>query len=152
MAQHMVIHDWYCRLILQSILTDVLLEKGDLARAREAGEEFLAITAATPERTWQALAWEANARVELASANLQRARECIDQGLSTMTGFETPLAAWRVHAAAAELWQRLGDTETAKHHRQLGRATVLRLANSLARDTSVHTRFLSTPAVSSLLV
>ena len=151
MARHAVIHDWYCRLILQSLLTDLLLAKGDLVRASEAGEEFLAITGATAERTWRSLAWEANARIALASFDLRRAQECVAGGLSTMSGFDVPLAAWRVHATAAELSERLGDTATAKHHRQLGRTTVLRLASSFGPDDSLRTRFLSTPSVSALL-
>jgi hypothetical protein len=146
-----VIHDWYCRLVLQSVLTDLLLSKGDLIRAREAGEAFLAITGATAERTWQALAWEANARLAIASLDPRRAQECIAEGLSTMNGFDVPLAAWRVHATAAELSEQLGDTETAKHQRELGRATVLRLGNSLRPEDSLRARFLSTPSVSSLL-
>jgi DNA-binding winged helix-turn-helix (wHTH) protein len=151
MAQHAVIHDWYCRLVLQSVLTDLLLAKGDLGSAREAGEAFLAITGATAERTWQALAWEANARIAIASLDPRRAEECIAEGLSTMNGFDVPLAAWRVHATAAELSEQLGDTETAKHQRELGRATVLRLGNSLGPEDSLRARFLSTPSVSSLL-
>jgi DNA-binding winged helix-turn-helix (wHTH) protein len=151
MAQRAVIHDWYCRLVLQSVLTDLLLAKGDLARAREAGEAFLAITGATAERTWQALAWEANARIALASLDLHRAQACIGEGLSTMSGFDVPLAAWRVHATAAELSERLGDTETAKHHRELGRRTVLQLANSLELEDPLRARFLSTPSVAAIL-
>jgi len=151
MAQHGVIHDWYCRLVLHSILTDLLLAKGDLGSAREAGEAFLAITGATAERTWQALAWEANARIALASLDSRRAQECIAEGLSTMNGFEVPLAAWRVHATAAELSKRLGDTESAKHHHELGRETVLRLANSFELEDPLRARFLSASSVSSLL-
>ena len=151
MAQHAVIHDWYCRLVLQSVLTDLLLAKGDLARAREAGEAFVAITGATAERTWQALAWEANARIALASLDPRRAQDCIAEGLSTMNGFDVPLAAWRVHATAAELSEQLGDTETAKRHRELGRGTVLQLASSLELEDSLRARFLSAPSVSNLL-
>jgi hypothetical protein len=151
MAQHAVIHDWYCRLVLHSVLTDLLLAKGDLARAREAGETFLAITGATAERTWQALAWEANARIALASLDSRRAQECVAEGLSAMNGFDVPLAAWRVHATAAELSERLGDTETAKHHHELGRATVLGLASSLGPEDSLRARFLSTPSVAGVL-
>ena len=32
-----------------------------------------------------------------------RARDCIANALSTMEGFEVPLAGWQVHATAAEL-------------------------------------------------
>jgi ATP/maltotriose-dependent transcriptional regulator MalT len=151
MAQHAVIHDWYCRLVLQSVLTDLLLAKGDLARAREAGEAFLAITGATAERTWQALAWGANARIAVASLDLHRAQECVAEALSTMSGFEVPLAAWRVHATAADLSERLGDIATAKHHRELGRAVVLELASSLDAEDSLRARFLSTPSVAGIL-
>ena len=150
-AQHAVIHDWYSRLVLQSVLTDVLLAKGDLARAREAGEVFLAITGATAEHTWRALAWDANARIALASVDLARAQECIGEGLSTMNGFEVRLAAWRVHATAAELSDRLGDIATAKHHRELSRAVVLELASSLRAEDSLRARFLSTPSVAGIL-
>jgi hypothetical protein len=151
MAEHAVIHDWYSRLVLQSVLTDLLLAKGDLPRAREAGETFLAITGATAERTWQALAWEANARIALTSLDLYRAQECIAEGLSTMSGFEVPLAAWRVHATAADLSERLGDIAKAKHHRELSRAVVLELASSLHAEDSLRARFLSTPAIAGVL-
>jgi hypothetical protein len=50
---------------------------------------------ATAERSWQVLAWEANARIAMAQLDLDRARDCIAKGLSTMEGFEVPLAAWR---------------------------------------------------------
>jgi len=151
MADNPVIHDWYCRLILQWILTDLWLVKGDLARAREEGEAFLAITGATAERTWQALAWESNARIALASLNLQRAQECITDGLSTIEGFEVPLAAWRVHSTAAELSTRRGQRAAASHHRERSRATVLALAGSLPAEDPIRARFLSTRSVSSIL-
>ena len=151
MAHHAVIHDWYCRLIVQWVLTDLCLAKGDLARAREEGEAFLAITGATAERTWQALAWEANERIALASLDLHRAQECIREGLSTMNGFEVPLAAWQVHATTAELSERLGDGATAKQHRDLSRAVVLELASSLDAEDSLRARFLSTPSVAGIL-
>ena len=151
MAQHAVIHDWYSRLVLQSVLTDLLLAKRDLARAREAGEAFLAITGATAERTWRALAWDVNARIALASVDLHRAQECIGEGLSTMSGFDVPLAAWRVHATAAELSDRLGDGATAKHHGELSRAVVLELASSLSAESSLRARFLSAPSVAGIL-
>jgi len=71
MDQRMVIMDWYWRMQLQSSLTELWLAKGDLKQARIEGAGFLQVTLTTAERTWQALAWEANARV--AKAELEKA-------------------------------------------------------------------------------
>jgi hypothetical protein len=61
-----VIHDWYCRILLESGITELWLAKGDLLQARFHAEQFLTNTQATAERTWQALAWEASAGVGIA--------------------------------------------------------------------------------------
>jgi DNA-binding winged helix-turn-helix (wHTH) protein len=151
MDRHQVIHDWYCRMLLQSALTDLWLTRGDLPRARKEGEAFLAVACTTAERTWQAMAWEANARIALESPDLEHARRCISNALSAMDGFEVPLAAWRVHATAAELSERLGDMGAAEHHRELGRDTILTLATSLPPEHPLRRTFLSTPSVSKLL-
>jgi len=63
---------------------------------------------ATAEHTWQGLAWEMNARVAMAELDMTRAHDCVANGLSAMEGFEVPLAAWRVHATAFELYQNSG--------------------------------------------
>jgi hypothetical protein len=95
----------------------------------------------------QALAWEANARVALAEADLARAADCIHEAVATLDGFEVPLAAWRVHATAAVYAERAGDRRAAKRHRELSRTTILELANSLTAEESLRSTFLSAPAV-----
>jgi len=142
-----VIHDWYSRMILQGALSELWLAKRDLAQARLEAERFLELTRATAERTWQALAWDTNARVATAERDLNRAQNCIDHALSTMEGFEVPLAAWRVHDTAAELYAGLGNNAAAEPHRALSRATILTLADSLPHDEPLRARFLSAPAV-----
>jgi hypothetical protein len=71
-------------------------------------ERFLEVALATAERTYQGLAWEANARV--------------------------PLAAWRIHATAAELYARAANRDLVGHYRELSRATIMKLADSLDRQ------------------
>jgi DNA-binding winged helix-turn-helix (wHTH) protein len=151
MDRQPVIHDWYCRLILGQALTDVWLAKGDLTRARPEAERFLALTLATAERTWQALAWEASARVAMAGSDHRRARTCVDNALSAMQGFEVPLAAWRVHGMAAELETRLGDPRAGERHLTLGRATVLALADSLEEHPPLRETFLAAPPVRAII-
>ena len=151
MDRQPVINDWYCRLMLEEALTELWLAKGDLSHARPEAEHFLELTLATAERTWQALAWEASARVAIAQRELQRAQNCIDHALAAMEGFEVPLAAWRVHGSAAELYRRRGNNGSAGRHRALARATVLELANSLADHEPLRVTFLSAQSVRNIL-
>jgi tetratricopeptide (TPR) repeat protein len=146
-----VVFDWYLYLLLESALTELWLAKGDLQRARTEAQRFLQLSLATAERTWQALAWEANARLALAEVDLEGARDCIAKALSTMEGFEVPLAAWRVHATAAELYARSGDNDLVEHHREISRATIMKLANSLGPEGPLRTTFLSAPSVGKVL-
>ena len=131
MGRETLLFDWYSRMMLESALTELWLAKGNLKQALTEAKRFLEATSATAERTWQALAWEANARVALAQIDLDSARDCIANALSTMEGYEVPLAAWRVHATAAELYRLSEKTEVAEHHAELSRAAILRLADSL---------------------
>ncbi len=146
-----VVFDWYIYLMLESALTELWLAKGDLKRARTEAERFIQLTRAAAERTWQALAWEANVRVAIAEVDLEGARDCIAKALSTMEGFEVPLAAWRVHATAAELHARSGNNDLVEHHREIGRATIMKLANSLGPEAPLRTTFLSVPSVRKVL-
>jgi hypothetical protein len=144
-----VFFDW--RMPLAAGLTGLWLAKGDRARARLEAERFLDMSLATAERTWQALAWEANARVALANRDYGRARECIGKAVSTVQGFEVPLAAWRVHATAAHIEEQSGNLESARFHRDVSRATILRPANSLSEQEPLREIFLSAPAVARIL-
>jgi hypothetical protein len=83
-----IIFVWIWRMPLESALTELWLAKGDLAQARPQAERFLAITLATAEHTWQALAWEVNARVAVAELDLTGAQDCVAKELSEMEGFE----------------------------------------------------------------
>jgi hypothetical protein len=66
-------------------------------------------------------------------------------------GFEVPLAAWRVHATAAHIEEESGKLESARFHRDLSRATILQLANSLSEQEPLREIFLSAPAVAQIL-
>jgi tetratricopeptide (TPR) repeat protein len=146
-----VVFAWYWRMSLESALTELWLAKGDLAQARLQAERFLAITSETAEHTWQALAWEVNARVAIAELDLTKAQDCIAKGLSAMENFEVPVAAWRVHATAAEFYRRMKSRELAEHHRGLSHETIMKLANSLPAEEPLRQTFLSAPTVRKIL-
>jgi len=138
---------WYWRIPLENALTELWLAKGDLAQARVQAERSLAIALASAEHMWQALAWEANARVAVAELDVPRARDCIAKALSAMKGFEVPLAAWRVHATASELYRSLADGDLAARHLALSRETIMKLANSLPAEEPLRRTFLSAPMI-----
>jgi hypothetical protein len=129
----------------------IRLAEGNLTEARLQAERFLSVTLTTAERTWQVLAWEANARVALAELDAPRAQECIAKASSTMEGFEVPLASWRVHASAFEFCRNAGDRASAERHRALSRETILKLANSLPAEEPLRHIFLASPMVRRIL-
>jgi DNA-binding winged helix-turn-helix (wHTH) protein len=151
MDQQKVFLDWYWRMPLAAGLTELRLATGDCTSAQVEAKRFLDAALATEERTWQGLAWEANARVALANRDHPRARDCIGQALATVQRVELPLAAWRVHATAADLEEGLGNLKAARLHRDLSRATILQLANSLPEAEPLRRIFLAAPAVVGVL-
>jgi hypothetical protein len=151
MDQHPMMNDWYYRMPLQRALTDAWLSKGDLAQARVEAKQFLQVTLATEERMFRAQAFEVNARVAIAEQDFDRAQDSIAQALKTMVGYEVPLAHWRVHATAAELYQNSGDWDLAERHLALSRETIMKLANSLPAEEPLRQKFLSAPMVRNIL-
>jgi hypothetical protein len=147
MDHQTVFLDWYWRMPLAAGLTELWLAKDDGVRARLEAERFLALSLATAERTWQGIAWETNARVALANRDYSRARECIGRAISTVQGFEVPLAIWQIHATAAHIEEVLGNPKLALSHEDVSRATILQLANSLPEQEPLREIFLSAPAV-----
>ena len=151
MDLHPLVTDWYNRVRLQWALTTAWLSKGELAAARIEAEHFVQVAMTLPERTFRGLAFEANARLALAEGELPKAKDCIARAMKEMEGFETPLTAWRVHATAFELYRHMGEPDVAEAHRELSRATIMMLANSLSADEPLRKTFLSAPVVQEIL-
>jgi hypothetical protein len=151
MDRYGVIFSWHVRMMVEQGVTEALLASGDLGRARPQAERFLEITLATVDRMFQGLAWEVKARLAMAESDLERSGDCIGKAVMAIEGCEVPLAAWRVHATAAECAERAGDGRAAQHYRELSRATILQLANSLPPEEPLQSTFLSAPAVRGVL-
>jgi tetratricopeptide (TPR) repeat protein len=143
---------WLWRMPLEFALAEHWLTKGDLPQARPQAERLLKIALANAEHTWRALAWEVNARVAMAELDLTRARDCIANGLFAMKGFEVPLAGWRVHATAAELYRRIKSIDLSKHHLALSREIIMKLAGSLLAAEPLRQAFLSAPTIHKILL
>src|SRR5262249_14143967 len=132
------------RMMLELALTELWMAKGDKSRARDHGTRLLESARATEEHTWQALAWEMNARVAVATSDdLGRALDCLAQAFAAMEAFEPPLAAWRVHATGADLMQLADRPEEARRHQDRCRSTALTLADSLPADHPLRATFMA---------
>jgi DNA-binding winged helix-turn-helix (wHTH) protein/tetratricopeptide (TPR) repeat protein len=142
MNREPLVFDWYYRMPLQQALTDQALKTGNISQAHQEAEKFLSVTLATSERTWQALAWEARARVALADSDREHARADIQKAIETIEGFDLPLADWRVHSTAMDVFP-----ERAEHHRRLSAATAGKLADSLVAFDDLKRTFLSSELV-----
>jgi DNA-binding winged helix-turn-helix (wHTH) protein/tetratricopeptide (TPR) repeat protein len=151
MDRQTVFFDWYWRMPAAAGMTELWLATGDRSRAQQEAGRFLEISLATADRHWQGLAWEVNSRMALEIRDLRRAQDCIAKALSVVQGFEVPLAAWRVHATAARIDEESGNLAAARAHREVSRATILRLANSLSEQQALRESFLSAPAVARIL-
>jgi len=123
------------------------LAKGDLAQARTHAESFLKTALATAEHTWQALAWEVNARLAMAELDLTSAQDGIAKGCLLWKALRFRWPPWRVHATAAELYRRMKSRELAERQLALSRKTIMKLANSLPAEEPLRHIFLSAPKI-----
>ena len=147
MDEKLVIVDWYHRIMLQGALTNLWLNRGDLDRARTEGALFMEHALATAEQSWRALAWEANARIALASDDWEKARELAERATDTVARVEAPVAAWQAYATAAEVARARGDTAMANSNAARSRDIVFSLAASLEPNAGMRQTFLSAPSV-----
>jgi DNA-binding winged helix-turn-helix (wHTH) protein/tetratricopeptide (TPR) repeat protein len=149
MNRQRVILDWYWRMPLHAALAELWLKRGEVEKAQSDAHEFLIASLGTRERTYQALAWETNARIALISGDGATAEECIGKALDIVERFEVPVAAWRVHATAAETATR--DPGLARAQWNRSAETIIRLADSLPRTEPLREIFLSAPPVRKIL-
>lgn len=151
MLENPVVLNWYWRIAAEWALAGVWIARADLGRASEHANEMLALTENRPEATWRALALETGARIAMGQRDFGRAQACVGEALSTIGDLELPLAAWRIHSVATELFELESDGESAQHHRAVGRAALLKLGGSLPHGHSFRRRFLSSQPASEML-
>jgi hypothetical protein len=142
---------WYWRMQAQLGLIQVSLASGNLTTARTEASALLESALGTAEPTLHAQAWEIKARVAIATDVGHEAHECIQQAISVVERWRIPLAAWRVHATASDLSQRMADHAAAEIHRARAASCVLTLANSLGTGEALRNSFLAAAPVRRVL-
>ena len=126
------------------------LEIGDLARAREEATRLYEISVLPPERTYLALSHRLLAKIAMAEEKVEEAREHMLRAVSIAERADLPLAAWRVHATAADFYERAGELAEAMDSRRLSRQVIERLAESLAQDEPLRATLLANYAAEAL--
>ena len=137
--------DWYWKLLLLNAEAVMHLDARD-GKACEASKTFLTAALATEEKTYQALAWNCNARAAHAEHDTSYARQCIAHALEIVEGRDLPLAHWRVHKSAMSLLP-----ESAALHRSKSAEAVRRLAASLVDFPEFRSKFRASEEVRDLL-
>ncbi len=112
---------------------DYWLAVGDLRRAQEAAVQLHAATAMAPDRPFLAMAHGLMARIAMAAGNSQDARAQLFQAISIVRNAELPLAAWRVYATAADLYDSCGETDKAICYRDRSNQVLRSLKNCLGQ-------------------
>lgn len=123
--------DWYWRLAMEWGRVHVHLADSDSAAALRRAERLTGLAAATDERMWHALAWEARARAALMAGATGDAVACAAKALVACAAAPVPLAEWRVHAVAAAAFDAAGESAKALAHAGLCAAARQRLAETM---------------------
>lgn len=110
---------------------DCWLAAGDLDQAQITATRLHEVTAGAPDRPFLALSNCVRARIAIATGASQAARSQLFEAASIVRNARLPLAAWRVYAAAADLYEKLGDAARAVKWRHRSHQIVRSLANSL---------------------
>src|SRR5262249_34987447 len=99
---------------------------------------------------FQSLAWELKARAQLLRNDHQTAVSLIEKALEIVERREVPIAAWRIHAAAQDIFEE-HDRARATIHRKLARTQIMSLADSLDSQEPLRVSFLSASHVKNVL-
>jgi DNA-binding winged helix-turn-helix (wHTH) protein/tetratricopeptide (TPR) repeat protein len=143
---------WYWRMQAQLGMSSAWLESGNLVNARHEAARFLESALSTDDPNLQALAWEMKARITIAAGEWIEAEPFVLQSLAILQSFDVPIAAWRVHATAWEIYRQLGQEDKAEQHRSAAETVAQALANSLASDEPLREIFLKADPVRRVLV
>jgi len=142
---------WYWRIWAEHGTAEALLSAGELAKARGAADRFLQSALRSSEPNIQAVAWEIHARVAAAENEPETARQSIAKALDVLERAEAPVAGWRVHRTAADLFSGQGDWETAAAHRSRAQELIRQLADSFPPDEPLRESLLSAAPVRRVL-
>jgi tetratricopeptide (TPR) repeat protein len=141
---------WRSRMFARRGLSEAWLARGELARAQTEVGELIASVRNTRDSYMAAFAWEYSARLALASGLFEAAEQDILHGLEVLDKADIPVAGWRVHATAWDVYQRM-ESSNAEVQLAKAQSVILQIAESLREFESLRDSFLSAKLVRRVL-
>ena len=146
-----VFMDWYWRIIARCGLAHAWLEWGDINRAKIETEALFEATDTCGNVVLRALAWDARARVAMAGRDEQFADESLRNAFALLDNGRAPIAAWQIHATAANLARRKKEPVAAEKHRKAAFNIIVCLGDSYQASHPLRETLLSARPLSRLL-
>jgi DNA-binding winged helix-turn-helix (wHTH) protein len=142
--------DWILQLPLHEWLGRFWLARHDDERAAAAARRVCELALQPNERTYLALGHRTLAEVHARRRAWKRAEDEIERAIAAIGPGPAPLAAWRVHATAADVHRRRGRASDAEASRERSAVVVRELVDSLG-DHPLRATFAGHPAVKAIL-
>src|SRR5262249_22250802 len=120
---------------------------GNLPKAGVEADGFLESALAISDPNLRALAWDMKARIAMAMKDWNGAAGYIQEALAILENFDIPMATWRIHATAWDLYCHMNDRVTALNHRARAQAVILNIANSFERGEPLKESFLNAATI-----
>jgi tetratricopeptide (TPR) repeat protein len=141
---------WHRRLFARLGLAETWLASGNPVKAQAEASALLEDLSDCGDEYLKARAWEMNARLALARGESESAERSVLRALEAVSVAEIPLAAWRVHATASDLY-RPTNASSADAHRSRAKSIIRELADSLEEVDTLRQTFLTAPPVRRIL-
>ena len=116
---------------LRHALSEYWLSQAAFEPARQEAKRLCELAVQPGERTYLALGKSTLAKIALAEQQWEQAEAELSQALVVLEGADVPLAAWRVYATAAQLYEQCGRSTEARRYWTRSAAVRTRLADSL---------------------
>jgi DNA-binding winged helix-turn-helix (wHTH) protein/tetratricopeptide (TPR) repeat protein len=123
-------------------LGEFWLEQGDVERARAQALQLNVRAAESKEQTYLALAQRQLGDIARLEGRFDDAGAHLAHAAAIVEATEAPLAAWRVHASAAQLYETIGDLREAAASQARCDGVVAFLADKFAEDDPLRASFL----------
>ena len=145
--------EWQLRPRLDLARAEIALARGATDEARKHADLVLEVAGNSGDRTYASLGRRVRALAALRAGAPADAAGEIELALEALGAddADAPLAAWRVHATAAEIFEARRRRAQASRHRAASAAVLRRLADSLRGEDELRAELLGAPAVREIL-
>ena len=141
---------WRWRMAAQLGSSRAWLKAGNVTNARREADGLLESALSTADPELHALAWEMKSRVAMAETDGDGAEQYLQRALEILENSEAPLAAWRVHATAWDLYGSNNEVR-GKDHLRYAQELILNLANSFEPGERLRDSFLTAAQVARVM-